>query len=59
MLECEGYKMFKGILKVFPKSDKIKPFQLEGTFLYKPECDCWYGDGRSFAARICEIIEVK
>ena len=54
MLTCEGYKMFKGIMKIKPIS--IDPFEVEGTWLFKPEYGCWYCKGSSYSESICEII---
>lgn len=53
----EGYKAFRGTLRVSPKTDKVKPFNVVGDFLYKPDTDCWYGRGCSYAAEICEVVE--
>ena len=58
MLKCEGYKMFNGIMTVTPKSTSgpaFPPMEIEGTWLYKPEHDCWYCKGYSYPANICEI----
>ena len=44
--------MFKGSALITPKNDTIAPFRMEGTWLYKPEVDCWYVDGHSFPSRI-------
>ena len=55
MVEVEGYKAFKGTLRVTPKSPEIEAFELEGDWLYKPSTNCWYGKGRSFSAEICEV----
>ena len=49
MLSCEGYKMFKGIMKVNTGT-------VEGIWLYKPEYDCWYCGGSSYPAIVCEIL---
>lgn len=57
MLECEGYKMFFGTAIVAPKSSTVKPFVVRGTWLYKPEYDCWYVNGRSYNANIVSIFE--
>ena len=57
MLQCEGYKMFKGKMRITPKRLGYKPIEKEGTWLYKPEYDCWYCGGSSFMADICEVIE--
>ena len=53
MLVCEGYKMFKGIMKITRASGTIE--FIEGIWLYKPECDCWYCNGFSYPAIVCEI----
>ena len=57
MIKVEGYKAFRGVMKITPKTEAVKPFELESDWLYKPDTDCWYGDGRSFCASICEVVE--
>jgi hypothetical protein len=57
MLTCEGYKMFKGKMLITPRNLSLLPKVLEGTWLYKPEHNCWYCGGSSFAANICEVKE--
>lgn len=57
MLQAEGYKMFRGTIKVTPKNTNIKPFELTGTWLYKSYTECWYGNGRSFPKDIVTIVE--
>lgn len=57
MLKTEGYKMFRGVMRIVPKSDKFKPFEVDAEWLYKPEYDCWYGNGGSYSADICEVVE--
>lgn len=52
MLKCEGYKMFYGEATVTPKNDRFPPFAVLGTWLYKPEYDCWYVNGSSYPASI-------
>ena len=56
MLECEGYKMFRGKGTIVPVNDR-EPYTITGTWLYKPEWGCWYVGGRSFPAEIVEDIE--
>lgn len=55
IMECEGYKMFNGTMLITPKSEKFKPFEVTGTWLYKPEYDCWYCNGSSYMNKICTI----
>lgn len=57
MIKVEGYKAFKGTMKIKPKAKHIPAFELVGDWLYKPETKCWYGKGASFAEEICEIVE--
>lgn len=52
MLICEGYKMFKGTARIVPSTGWREPFEETGTWLYKPECNCWYVNGHSFPADI-------
>ena len=55
---CEGYKAFRGTMKITPKAN-VKAFELTGDWLFKPETGCWYGKGSSFAADICTVVEVE
>lgn len=55
----EGYKMFRGTMKIRPKTASVPAFELTGDWLYKPETKCWYGKGSSFAEDICTIVEVE
>lgn len=58
MIKVEGYKAFHGDLKVVPKNPAYPAYIIEDKdWLYKPDTNCWYGDGRSFLADICEPIE--
>lgn len=57
MIKVEGFKAFRGSLRVTPKNANIAPFLLKGDFLYMPDTDCWYNAGRSFMSNICEVVE--
>lgn len=57
MLKCEGYQMFKGIMRITPKAANVKPFELNAIWLYKPETKCWYGMGSSYCADICKVVK--
>ena len=56
MICVEGYKAFHGKMRIEPKSSYIKPFEVEGDWLYKPDTDCWYSGGSSYPANICSIV---
>ena len=57
MISCEGYKMFKGIMRIIPNNSKFPCKEEFGIWLYKPEYGCWYGNGFSYPEEICEVIE--
>ena len=61
ILECDGYKMFKGTMKIKPpQSKRFKSYPLEGVWLYRPDTNCWYcssGSGRGFLASCCERVK--
>ena len=47
MLSCDGYKMFHGTVRITPviRPDGTRwkePFDLTGTWLFKPEAKYWY-----------------
>lgn len=56
MIEVEGYKTFKGVMRIVPKNVLFTPFEVKGDWLYKPETDCWYNGGSSYPASICEVV---
>ena len=56
MLKSEGYMMFRGTARVVPMSDKFPAKDITGDWLYKPEWDCWYVNGRSYPAKIVQDI---
>lgn len=58
MINVEGYKAFHGDMRIVPTNILYSPFYIKDKdWLYKPDTDCWYGDGSSFPAEICEPIE--
>lgn len=62
MLKCEGYKMFYGTMLISPrpspnpKFPTKEPFEVTGTWLYKPDTGCWYCNGSSYVEGVCKII---
>lgn len=54
----EGYKAFRGTMKITPKTARVQSFELTGDWLYRPDTGCWYGKGSSFGKDICTIVEV-
>lgn len=57
MLECEGYKMFKGSALISSPNGRFEPFTVSGVWLYKPEFETWYCGGRSYPAEIVTVME--
>ena len=56
MISSDGFKAFSGVMKIAPVNGK-DAFFLEGDWVYRPECRCWYGCGRSFGENICTIYK--
>lgn len=56
MICVEGYKAFRGIMKITPTNPNFPAEEIEADWLYKPEYDCWYGKGWSYPASICTVI---
>lgn len=56
MICSEGYKAFRGTMRIVPKNPSMKPYELTADWLYKPEYQCWYGKGSSFPEVICEVM---
>lgn len=59
VISVEGYKAFRGTMKIRPKTAAVPSFELSGDWLYKPDTGCWYGKGSSFTADICTIVSVE
>ena len=55
MLTCEGFKMFDGSALIIPISSE--PYRIHGTWLYKPDYDCWYVNGHSYPAEFVRDIQ--
>ena len=52
MLQCEGYKMFHGKMRI---NNNLSEYFITGIWLYKPDTDCWYCNGRSYPSFVCSI----
>lgn len=57
MLECEGYRMFRGSMRIHQGRGGRYVQIVSGVWLYKPESGCWYCGGKSYPALICELVE--
>ena len=57
MIKVEGYKAFRGIMRIVPKRLGYEPFEIKSDWLYKPDADCWYDGSSSYPASVCEIVE--
>jgi hypothetical protein len=58
MIRVEGFMAFHGDMKIIPKNSLYPPFHIVNKdWLYRPDTDCWYGNGQSFQADMCEPLE--
>lgn len=57
MICVEGYKAFYGIMRISPINPEYQGYKMDGNWLYKPEHDCWYCNGRSFPASVCKVVK--
>lgn len=57
MIEVDGYKAFKGVMRINPKSTMFSPYEEYGEWLYRPDIDCWSNGKSSYPASICEVIK--
>lgn len=58
MIRVEGYKAFHGKMIITPKTKMLPEYEVGPCdWLYKPEYDCWYGNGCSYVAEICTPVE--
>lgn len=58
MIRVEGFMAFHGDMKIIPKNKLYPPYYIANKdWLYRPDTDCWYGNGQSFPAEICEPVE--
>lgn len=62
MIEVDGYKAFRGTMRITPANPDKEPFEANSEWLYRPDTDCWYGRERyriisSFPAKMCKVVE--
>lgn len=44
--------MFRGVMRITTNNDEIF-----GTWLFRPDTDCWYCRGWSYPKSICYVLE--
>ena len=60
MIQVEGFKAFHGDMRIEPKNALYPAFYIcNKDWLYRPDTNCWYGDGRSFSTDICFPIDYE
>lgn len=52
MLECEGYRMFHGAMRIYGMTHGSQI--VVGTWLYRPDTECWYCNGTSYPRHVCK-----
>jgi hypothetical protein len=59
IVKVDGYMAFNGVMIITPIGGMFPPFKEIGSWLYKPDCDCWYSSsGASYVAKICKIDKI-
>lgn len=56
MIQQNGFKAFRGVMRITPVNPDFEPFEIDSDWVYVPEYDCWYGGGRSFVSRCCTVL---
>ena len=56
MLGVDGYRMFRGTMIIELISGRKT---VSGTWLYRPDTDCWYCAGCSYPSQICYVKEIE
>lgn len=59
IISVEGYKAFRGVMLWTPGNPEYRPQYIHGDWLYRPDTDCWYCNGRSFPASTCKVEIVE
>jgi hypothetical protein len=57
MIEVDGYKAFRGIMRIVPKGGLMKPREIEGDWLYNPETNYWCCGKEHYPCTICQVIK--
>ena len=57
MIKVEGYKAFKGIMKVYTNCGE--ELEIEGSWLYRPDTGNWYCQEEDcrYMSSNCEVVE--
>jgi hypothetical protein len=51
-------KAFKGVMRINYWFLKIKPEEIEGNWIYRPQYDDWYDGKCAYPANRCEIVRI-
>lgn len=58
MICVEGYKAFRGKMRVWSRTGDFAAYEIHGDWLYKPDTNCWYCKGSSYPDKLCEILDI-
>ena len=59
VISVEGYKAFRGTMRISSAFSDFPPYDIRGEWLYKPGTGCWYGCGKSFPESVCKIVDIE
>jgi hypothetical protein len=58
MIYFEDCKEFRGIMRIHYPFLKLKPEEIEGNWLYRPQYNDWYNGECAYPANKCEIVKI-
>ena len=58
MIDFEDCKQFKGVMRIHYLFLKLKPEEIEGNWVYRPQYDDWYDGKCAYPANRCEIVRI-
>lgn len=58
MIDLEDCKKFRGVMRIHYPFLKLKPEDVEGNWVYRPQYNDWYNGECAYHANKCEIVKI-
>lgn len=59
MIDLEELQEFRGIMRIHFPFLMLKPEEIEGNWVYRPQYDDWYDGKCAYPANRCEIVRIE